>query len=215
MIYAGVYAYWGYLSFHFIWGLWNWHFFKKVFLYLIICNSHRLFLTQSQTISSNVTSYLQSPLPSILLFTKLSIGISIDSFCCSSKLIFSVTEHSSPLTEVITWQINARQTDILNSRWNSVQPQFTDKSIALKSHNLNSLWIYPRKKKKSSFKFMTLLQDLPAKERMDSCFFTVICCISILRSFPQTAVKILHLSTEKFLVSPPEKLVLCKWQDTG
>lgn len=55
---------------------------------------------------------------------------------------------------------------------------------------------------------MTLLQDLPAKERMDSCFFTVMCCISILRSFPQTAVKILHLSTEKFLVSPPEQLVL-------
>lgn len=55
---------------------------------------------------------------------------------------------------------------------------------------------------------MTLLQDLPVKERMDSCFFAVICCTSILRSFPQTAVKILHLSTERFLVPPPEQLVL-------
>lgn len=55
---------------------------------------------------------------------------------------------------------------------------------------------------------MTLLQDLPAKERMDSCYLTDICCISILRSFPQTAVKILHLSTEKFLISPPEQPVL-------
>ena len=32
--------------------------------------------------------------------------------------------------------------------------------------------------------------------------------MSILRSFPQTVVKILHLSTEKFLVSPPEQLGL-------
>lgn len=114
-------------------------------IHLIICNSD-YFLTQSKPISSAVMSYLQSFLSSILLFTKLSVGIAIDSSCCSSKLTFSFTELSSSLTEVITRQINATHTDILNSRWNSVQPQFTDKSIALKSHNLNSSWSYLNKK---------------------------------------------------------------------